>query len=876
MSFNDYQKNVSRKPIQLIILELDYCSLTFGVSPCLATGIKCYNTFATCKYKQAFTKSIKEYHYVNNYASIETIQQLDAKPYIANVQFMPTELSEDKTIPARCKIELYDEYDTDIGIDKYVNDRVNNILDIQGTHFKKLIERNPNYRGRYIKIYEGYEGLDFSEYKQRAILKIDNIKRDKNKITIECIDLLKALDEIKYPIRLSAKILEDFGAAFPCKNENEMLQLTAKTNDYAVRTDFIYLVTNISQGTNGYLDTGEYIYTVIAYDNENNAFARSNDFLFTVDSNEDITLDWSLFHLYNSSGIAYYRVFRTFNGITNYLQTTNTLIYDNGVITFPNSGNPETEAYRIFELIGPEPTHINNWQEITDSISLTLNDTSQLTAPGYFKIEDEIIYFRAKDANKVYGIKRLQFNTKAETKHYANTNIYAIIWFNPGNPFNHLLTILNLANYSDDRIELTKINAYKNSYSGINFSIKPIIKETDAGKLVFDLIRILDGKLWVNENGKIDFKYNSEITPSCTITDADNIIINSTSIDYEQDIKTRIVCYYDLFDPAKGISSKENYQKVNVTIDADAESEFEYNEKLTEEITTIWINSDCGTQAQIDNYLNNILKQKLKRLRNLRPKLQFDLELKDSDIAVGDIISLQSDEFNNIDGTNYNGKLFEVIKKDPKFNKITFLVQLIPTTEIFTQNDNQIQILETPKPVSKFYVPEVKVTGLKFLDNYNNEHSGMSLDIEAENVIKLIWDNMYMSQATTATDINGITRSLPLIWVYTGYPPVPHHQVYDLSSWKSVKNYKIYMFVADIGKKYSAAGRPSQNDANGKWYLIGIVRDNKILNAAKKYQFTYPIPLSLCGRYLSFDVYAEANIEYDPLAPIGIDLPVLK
>jgi len=882
MNFTDYQNNISRKPIQLVILELDYCSLTFGTSPCLATGVKCYNTFATCKYKQAFTKTIKEYRYINHYASINSINQLNAKPYISTIQFMPTELNEDKTIPARCKIELFDENDTDVDIDKYINERVNNILEIKGTHFKKLIERNPNYRGRYIKIYEGYEGLDFSEFKQRATFKIDNIKRDKNKITIECIDLIKALDEIKYPIRLSAKILEDLGAAIKCKNENEMLQSASKLNDYAIRLDFIHIETQTSYGiTNGHFDIGEYIYTIIAYDNMNNAVAKSDDILFFIDNeehlNEDITIDWSYFALYRSY-ISYYRIFRTFNGVIKYIQTTNTLIYDNGVIDYPNYGLPESEAYRTFKLIGPDAIYINNWQEITDSISLslTLSDTSQLTAPGYFKIEDEIIFFSSKDTNKVYGIKRLQFNSKAETKHYANTNIYAIIWFNPSNPFNHLLTLLNLANYSNEQIELTKINTYKNSYSGINFSTKPIIKETDVGKLVMDLVKILDAKLWVNENGKIDFKYNSEIIASYTISDSDNIIINSTSIDYEQDIKTRIICFYDLYDPLKGITDKENYQKVNVTIDIDAESSYEYNEKLTEEIITIWINTDCGTQSQIDSYLNNILKQKLKRLRNPRPKLQFDLELKDSNIAVGDIINLNSDEFNNVDGTDYNGKLFEVIKKDPKSNKITYTIQLIPTIDIITNNENQIQILETPKPVSKFYVPEVRVTGLKYIDKDNIKYTGTDLDLDIENIIKLEWDNMYISESTTATDINGITRSLPKIWVYIGYPPSPHHQIYDLSSWKSVKNYKIYMFVANLNKKYSAIGRPSTNDANGKWYLIGIVRDNKILDSSKKYQFTYPIPLSLAGIYLSFDVYAEANIEYDVTAPIGIDLPIMK
>jgi len=52
MSFDSKKTEFSRERIDVVEIDLDFCSLNFGISPCAATGAgdaKCHNTFASCQ-----------------------------------------------------------------------------------------------------------------------------------------------------------------------------------------------------------------------------------------------------------------------------------------------------------------------------------------------------------------------------------------------------------------------------------------------------------------------------------------------------------------------------------------------------------------------------------------------------------------------------------------------------------------------------------------------------------------------------------------------------------------------------------------------------------------------------------------------------------
>lgn len=63
MSYDDHAHAMTRTPVTLVIITLDFCGRTFGVAPCTATGEPCYNTFHTCKDKNAYLKTTRDYEF---------------------------------------------------------------------------------------------------------------------------------------------------------------------------------------------------------------------------------------------------------------------------------------------------------------------------------------------------------------------------------------------------------------------------------------------------------------------------------------------------------------------------------------------------------------------------------------------------------------------------------------------------------------------------------------------------------------------------------------------------------------------------------------------------------------------------------------------
>jgi hypothetical protein len=152
MSYDRETSKLSRTPVTLVVITLDFCALTYGVLPCTATGgpgEECYNTFPTCQDKQNYDRTTKEYRFT----SLDAPYIKDARPYLDTIDWMQTEIKPGSlTIIGRSTLTMADEPDTDIGIDPYVENRSS----VQGTFWKKLLARNKNYSGRRVEIYKGY------------------------------------------------------------------------------------------------------------------------------------------------------------------------------------------------------------------------------------------------------------------------------------------------------------------------------------------------------------------------------------------------------------------------------------------------------------------------------------------------------------------------------------------------------------------------------------------------------------------------------------------------------------------------------------------------------------------------------------------------
>lgn len=195
---------ISRTPIQLVIVTLDKCSLTYGVSPCtasLAVGLECQNTFFTCQDKVNYDKTTVSHKYTTFEAPIP----FAARPYIKAISTIPTKIQNKLTTVGRRKIQMVDELSDDINIDPYFATRAS----IQGEYWKKLVARNPNYNGRRVEIYEGYLGLTEAQFEQRWTGTLENITISRDVVTLSCVDNLAELQKLKVPEDIKAKTLND-------------------------------------------------------------------------------------------------------------------------------------------------------------------------------------------------------------------------------------------------------------------------------------------------------------------------------------------------------------------------------------------------------------------------------------------------------------------------------------------------------------------------------------------------------------------------------------------------------------------------------------------------------------------------------------------
>jgi hypothetical protein len=188
---------ISRCPVSLVVITLDYCANFYGQEPCKPVGERiCHNTFNTCRSRANFKRGSRQYRFTSNNAPLPF--KTGERPYIDKIGYLPTEIKGNLPVNGRATVDLMDEPDTDAGIDPYLKQRSG---PMQGTFFKKLLARNRNFQGRMLEIYDGFVGLAEEDFKLNFKGKIDNIKLGKGTVSIEAVDLLKSLTRVEVAAR---------------------------------------------------------------------------------------------------------------------------------------------------------------------------------------------------------------------------------------------------------------------------------------------------------------------------------------------------------------------------------------------------------------------------------------------------------------------------------------------------------------------------------------------------------------------------------------------------------------------------------------------------------------------------------------------------
>ena len=206
-----------REPVQIVEIDIDYCSLTYGVGACDAvlgtTGVrKCYNTFKTCQFTSAFNNVPLTLRFANtrsNFPKGQTyfpvLQSVSAFSSSVNIAGSNPKLG-DLGKRAKVTASLVDFPYHDRYTDKYQAERISGAAQTdeggydpmdRGTFFTKLKNRFPYYAGRPMRVIDGYisNGQLVDTQTRHFIVTDINGPDSSGRVSIEGKDVLTLADK---------------------------------------------------------------------------------------------------------------------------------------------------------------------------------------------------------------------------------------------------------------------------------------------------------------------------------------------------------------------------------------------------------------------------------------------------------------------------------------------------------------------------------------------------------------------------------------------------------------------------------------------------------------------------------------------------------
>ncbi|HEV7284387.1 MAG TPA: hypothetical protein VGN75_05980, partial [Kaistia sp.] len=161
------------KALTYVEIDLDYCSLTYGVGACTAsipaTGPrKCMNTLKTCQVRTKFVNAPITMRFAQPADYLP--RDIEAIPSINGVSFTPgtVSLGEDLGQRATLTVSFGDHRWSDAapGFDKYLAERGYDAF-ARGTFWGKFRARHPYLRGRAIRLIRGVVGQALADMETR-------------------------------------------------------------------------------------------------------------------------------------------------------------------------------------------------------------------------------------------------------------------------------------------------------------------------------------------------------------------------------------------------------------------------------------------------------------------------------------------------------------------------------------------------------------------------------------------------------------------------------------------------------------------------------------------------------------------------------------
>jgi hypothetical protein len=616
----------------LVMIEMPYCSRTFGTSPCLATGTPCYNTWRTCTYIQAYSPTTKVYRYL----SAEYPKALPlARPYISDLKFMPTEIKTNLTVNARMSFTMIDEPDADVETDPYWLQRSSH----PGTYWKRWLARNANYKGRIVRVYEGVYGRSESTYVQRWVGKLDNIQIRGEKFTFEAVDLLKDLAKIEVPPKTNAKLALELRAS-----DNASFVVTEDADKFP---------------SSGYVRIGD---EIIRYASVNVA---TKTFTIGGGANRGLFGTAAATHAVKDKvqGARYYAPKNPLEILLDMLlgdagmkeswvatdNVNNVNVGFTTTATYVELGVAVSQSWPSVGIL-----RLENWP--TPGVAEFVRYTSKTYVPGGVGVSPA-----------------WRFNFERYDGVMTGRGLFGT------SPISGGVNSIRAERGFFEHVDLDAFYQYRDwPLRDINFTT--IVSEpTKLSDLYMEIVDLLDAKSWVAENLKITIRKNTTNTPTTgyiSLTDEAHIALESGDVDVNEKSRvSRVSIYWDKTATGK-FTDEMSYRRLDLAIDPDAETNYGGSEEKA--IKSRWIDPYVTLEETVQAFVKNLAIRRVQRQKHAQHLITIRTAEKDSNVKTGDYVRLSTDELNEASGLPITSRMYQVVKRERKKNEIE--LQLLQVT----------------------------------------------------------------------------------------------------------------------------------------------------------------------------------------------------
>ena len=260
----------------------------------------------------------------------------------------------------------------------------------------------------------------------------------------------------------------------------------------------------------------------------------------------------------------------------------------------------------------------------------------EYAASGHIVIEEEVMSFtRVAD---VLTVSRAQKNTLA-VEHDIDTNVQQCLSYN-----NIFITdvlydlLVNYGNIDPAYIDTVAWDAEASVWLTEYDLTTVVTKPIGVGKLIEELSQQCQLFIWWDERTQ-EIKLKAvrpwAFDTVLELSDRYNILADSQSVkDRPDDRVTQVHVYYGQKNPTEDLEKPWNFKRLNVTTDADAESEDQYGDARIKQIYSRWI---------IESQLSQAVKlstRMTERYRQVPRSITLRVDAKDSDAWTGDVIKV--------------------------------------------------------------------------------------------------------------------------------------------------------------------------------------------------------------------------------------------